>query len=327
MLRMPRLARAPHRPADAPLESPRRVLGKRFGSRRNVGPRRPRTPAALRGPTAVRLEPPELYRRQNTQIALLAPPRSLAGRAQRAAPHAPAAPRATRRAHPTPAPARPPLPRRIRPSLALARKGNCPGRERFRPNTFITPRLADLLTPRAERLPLGLCWHGSTKSFPCTTLQCGAERRMIAFVIEAPSVSRILESVGEPIDPPPPHARAPHQPRAIRHRFSTPRNPSQRPISKSIRACVGNSPLPGLDPTSWPTRPLSLRSAQTVIGFSQQTASPGLSDIVSPPRRPSNPPHPRQATCLTQHYGPERQLNRLWPGEAVESTMRSTGPQ
>jgi hypothetical protein len=38
--------------------------------------------------------------------------------------------------------------------------------------------------------------------FPLLCPQCGAELRIIAFVIETPSVSRILESVGEPIDPP-----------------------------------------------------------------------------------------------------------------------------
>jgi hypothetical protein len=38
--------------------------------------------------------------------------------------------------------------------------------------------------------------------FPLLCPQCGAELRIIAFVIETPSVSRILESVGEPTDPP-----------------------------------------------------------------------------------------------------------------------------
>jgi hypothetical protein len=55
-----------------------------------------------------------------------------------------------------------------------------------------------------------------------------------------------------------------------------------RPISKSISACVGDSPLPGLDPNPWPAGSHSPRWAQTVIGFSQQTPSLGLSDIVSP---------------------------------------------
>jgi hypothetical protein len=40
------------------------------------------------------------------------------------------------------------------------------------------------------------------KVFPLLCPQCGAELRIIAFVTETLSVSRTLEYVGEPIDPP-----------------------------------------------------------------------------------------------------------------------------
>jgi hypothetical protein len=133
---------------------------------------------------------------------LYTPPRPFAGRADRAAPHAPGAPRATRRAHPTPAPAPPPLSRRIGP--------HSPRREQVTASAAKaseqTPSSPQDSQPSSHHGPSAYLWAlilaRIYEVFPLHCPQCGAELRIIAFVIETPSVSPILESVGEPIDPP-----------------------------------------------------------------------------------------------------------------------------
>jgi hypothetical protein len=41
------------------------------------------------------------------------------------------------------------------------------------------------------------------ESFPLTCARCGAERRLIAFVTDSPSITRILDHLGKPPRPPP----------------------------------------------------------------------------------------------------------------------------